>query len=692
MGFHNPAITWGDMVATLEGRPPKRRGGADEREAPASRKRKGYVPPPIVRPADAVPYAELHAHSSYSFLDGVSDPARLVEEAERLGLTALALTDHDGYYGVARFAEAAEALTVATVFGSELSLGLPGPQGGEADPAGEHLLLLARGPEGYHRLSGAITSAHLRGGEKGRPVYELDELAALRGHVVALTGCRKGAVRRALDAGGPEAAGAALDRLVGMFGRDGVLVELTDHGDPSDTRRNDVLAGLAGARSLAVVATNAVHYARPDEARLAEAVAAVRANRSLDDLDGWLPSHDGAHLRSGAEMLARFRRYPGAIERTVEVAGELAFELRRHKPALPRVDLPDGRTPMSYLRELVRDAALVRYPELDVEGRERIERELEVIERKGFAGYFLIVRDIVVEAKRLGILCQARGSAAASVVCYLLGITAVDAIKYDLPFERFISTLREEEPDIDVDFDSERREEIIQYVFKKYGRERAAQVCNVIQYRPRNAVRDMARALGYSPGQQDAFAKEIERGAFSADSRIPPLVDRYARALLKAPRHLGIHSGGMVLTERPVGEVVPIEHARMADRTVIQWDKDDAESMGLVKFDLLGLGILAALRRTFDLIEAVTGEPIGFDTIPKEEPEVYEMLCRADAIGVFQVESRAQLSLLPRLQPKAFYDLAIEIALIRPGPIQGGAVHPFVERKTRRDRELREGL
>jgi error-prone DNA polymerase len=294
------------------------------------------------------------------------------------------------------------------------------------------------------------------------------------------------------------------------------------------------------------------------------------------------------------------------------------------------------------------------------------------------------VHDIVEEARNRGILCQGRGSAANSAVCYLLNITAVDSIRYGLPFERFLSALRDEEPDIDVDFDSDRREEIIQWVFDRYGRERAAQVCNVIQYRPKNAVRDIARALGYSPGQGDAFAKQVERWGSSLAAEehgLPEPVADLATQLLKAPRHLGIHSGGMVLTERPVGEVVPIEHARMEKRTVIQWDKDDAAWMGLVKFDLLGLGMLAALQHCFDLVQDSTGEEWKLETIPKEEPAVYDMLCRADSIGVFQVESRAQMGLLPRLQPRKFYDLVIQIALIRPGPIQGGAVHPFVRRK-----------
>ncbi|GGH40203.1 error-prone DNA polymerase [Microbacterium album] len=691
MGWRNPPIPWSELERTLSGRrPDSRPAGADGGDSPAwSRKRGAYEAPPIRRPEATVPYAELHAHSSFSFLDGASSPEELVEEAERLGLHALALTDHDGFYGLVRFAEAAETTSVKTVFGAELSLGLPSPQNGVPDPAGDHLLVLARGEEGYHRLSGAITHAQLRGAEKGRPWYDLEDLAARAdGHWTILTGCRKGTVRRALSRGGTngaEEAAAALDRLVELFGRDSVQVELTDHGDPLDTWRNDALAALAAERGLPVVATGNVHYASPEKARLAAAVAAVRANRSMAELDGWLPAHASAHLRSGEEMAERFARYPGAVARTVELADELAFPLRRMRPALPKQEVPTGHTPMSYLRTLVWGAVPRLYPELAEKDRQRIERELAVIEQKDFPGYFLIVHDIVAEAKRRGILCQGRGSAANSAVCYLLGITAVDAIAYDLPFERFLSTLRDEEPDIDVDFDSDRREEIIQWVYERYGRERAAQVANVIQYRPKNAVRDMARALGFSPGQQDAWSKQVEGwGAgleTGPDHDIPDQVIEYASELLKAPRHLGIHSGGMVLTERPVGEVVPIEHARMPGRTVIQWDKDDAAWMGLVKFDLLGLGMLAALQHCFDLIRDSTGEEWTLATLPKEEAAVYDMLCRADSIGVFQVESRAQMGLLPRLQPRRFYDLVIQIALIRPGPIQGGAVHPFVRRK-----------
>jgi error-prone DNA polymerase len=689
MGWHNPAVPWSELERALrdERRPTDVPADADGGDGPAfSRKRGPYVGKRIEPPADAVPYAELHAHSSYSFLDGASSPEELAEEAERLGLHALAITDHDGFYGIVRLAEAAETLSVKTVFGAELSLELPKHQNGEPDPVGAHLLVLARGEEGYHRLAGAITAAQLRGGEKGRPVYDLDELAERAGgHWAVLTGCRKGAVRRALAEAGPVAAGIELDRLVDLFGRDAVNVELIDHGEPLDSTHNDALSALAAERGLPVLATNNVHYAAPDRRLLSAAIAAVRAQRSMDELDGWLPAHGAAHLRSGAEMTARFARYPGAVARTVELADELAFPLRRARPALPKQETEPGETPMSKLRGLVWAGAAWRYPDLPDGHRARIERELDVIEAKDFPGYFLIVHDIVKEARDRGILCQGRGSAANSAVCYVLGITAVDAISFKLPFERFLSSMRDEEPDIDVDFDSDRREEIIQWVYRQYGRENAAQVANVIQYRPKNAVRDMAKALGYSPGQQDAWSKQVERwGALTetdADHDIPDQVVEYATQLLKAPRHLGIHSGGMVLTDRPVGEVVPIEHARKENRTVIQWDKDDAAWMGLVKFDLLGLGMLAALQYCFDLVRASTGEVWDLDAIPKEEPAVYDMLCRADAIGVFQVESRAQMGLLPRLRPREYYDLVTEIALIRPGPIQGGAVHPYVQRR-----------
>ncbi|MEO7006341.1 MAG: error-prone DNA polymerase, partial [Terrimesophilobacter sp.] len=695
MGWSNPPVPWAEFERKLSGgtRMPT---AAPVAPAPGDGHGDGYGGGPATR---LVPYAELHAHSNFSFLDGASSPEELLRESARLGLHGLALTDHDGLYGIVRMAEAAEKYDVATVFGAELSLGLASPQNGVADPEGSHLVVLARGEDGYHRLAAALTAAQLAGGEKGRPRYDLAELAQrAAGQWSVLTGCRKGSVRQALAGAGGSTAADTTDReraaerevnlLVDLFGADRVLVELTDHGYPLDSAYNDALAAIAGRLTLPTVATGNVHYATPRQHRLAGALAAVRARRSLDDMDGWLPASGSAHLRSGAEMAARFARYPGAVERTVEVADDLSFELRAARPGLPKQDVPTGHTPMSWLCELVWRGAARKYPTLPEADRKRIERELAVIEAKDFPGYFLIVYDIVRFARSRGILCQGRGSAANSAVCYLLDITAVDSIFYQLPFERFLSSMREEEPDIDVDFDADRREEVIQYVYTKYGRQNAAQVANVITYRPKFAVRDMAKALGYSPGAQDAWSKQIERwnplGA-DDDHDIPQPVLDLADEVLKFPRHLGIHSGGMVLTDRPVGEVCPIEHARMDGRTVLQWDKEDCAWMGLVKFDLLGLGMLAALQYCFDLVREHVGEAWTLDTLPREEQGVYDMLCRADSIGVFQVESRAQMGVLPRLQPRRFYDLVIEIALVRPGPIQGGAVHPYVRRKLGRE-------
>lgn len=700
MGFSNPPIPWSELEQLLSDgtRPaPRPKRPANGGDGPAySRKRAPFRPSAdlATTTGPVVPYAELHAHSHYSFLDGASSPEDLVSEAVRHRLTGLALTDHDGLYGVVRFAEAAEAYAagsaqhrLATVYGAELSLDLPTPQNGVPDPVGQHLLVLARGREGYRRLAGALTDAHLDpDAEKGRPVYDLARLADhAQGQWLVLTGCRKGSVPQALANGGVPAAIGELEHLKELFGPDNVLVELTDHGYPADARRCDQLAEVAAATGTEVVATNAAHYSTPQQHRLRTALSAVRARSSLTELDGWLPSSDLAHLRSGAEMAHRFTRFPGAVERTVEIAADLSFELRAATPHLPKQEVPAGHTTMSWLRELTWRHARQRYPDLNDEVRARLERELNVIEAKDFPGYFLIVHDIVEFAKSRHILCQGRGSAAASAVCYVLGITVVDPIFYQLPFERFLSELRDEAPDIDIDFDSDRREEVIQYVYRRYGRRNAAQVANVITYRPRNAVRDMAKALGATTGQQDAWAKQVERwGAeVSTDQHdIPPQVTELAEQVLGFPRHLGIHSGGMVLTAEPVGEVCPIEPARMVDRTVLQWDKDDCAWMGLVKFDLLGLGMLAAIQYSFDLISDELGETWRLETIPKGERGVYDMLCRADSIGVFQVESRAQMGTLPRLQPRSFYDLAVEIGLIRPGPIQGGAVHPYIRRRS----------
>jgi error-prone DNA polymerase len=633
-------------------------------------------------------YAELHAHSNFSFLDGASHPEELVHEAARLGLGALALTDHDGLYGVVRFAEAARAQGLPTVFGVELTLGLERPQHGIADPEGAHLVVLARGPDGYARLSRVIAAAQLAGGAKGKPALDLETLFdAHGGQWLVLTGCRKGVVPAALVARGPAAAARALDRLVEGFGRDNVVVELIDHGQPLDSARNDELARLAVSRRIDPIATANAHYARPSGHRVATALASVRARRSLDQMDGWLPGGPGAHLRSPAEQARRFARYPGAVERASELGRALSFDLRLVAPGLPPFPVPEGLDELCYLRALVDEGAVRRYGPREAErvpgAWAQLDHELDVIATLGFAGYFLVVWDIVQFCRRQGIYCQGRGSAANSAVCFALGITNADAVRLGLLFERFLSPERDGPPDIDVDIESGRREEVIQYVYERYGRLHAAQVANVITYRPRSALRDAGRALGYPQGTVDGWSRRLEprRPLTQADSEeIPASVLELAARLEGFPRHLGVHSGGMVICDRPVVEVCPVEWARAPGRTVLQWDKDDCAAIGLVKFDLLGLGMLEALHRAVDLVAASGGPAVDLAELP-QEPEVYDMLCAADTVGVFQVESRAQMGTLPRLRPRCFYDLVIEVALIRPGPIQGDSVHPYLRRR-----------
>ena len=634
-------------------------------------------------------WAELHCHSSYSFLDGAGSPAELVAEADRLGLTALAITDHDGMYGVPQFAQAAAKAGLKTVFGAELSLDLPSGQGGVPDPAGRHLLVLARNPEGYARLCRVITAAQLAGGEKGRPVYDLDKITATHdGHWVVLTGCRKGHVPAALAAGGPDHARRELDRLTGMFGRENVMVELNCHNLPGDDERNDALFALAATTGTQAVATGNVHYAAPAQARLGQGLAAIRARRSLPEMDGWLAAAGTQYLRSGDEMTVLLRRYPGVFEQTIALAERCAFNFKVIAPNLPPFPVPPGHTEETWLRKLVADSAPERYGppghEREPGAYQQIARELDVICRMSFPGYFLIVHDIVKYCEQQKILCQGRGSAANSAVCYAIGITSVDPVHHGLLFERFLSEGRDGPPDIDLDIEHRRREEAIQYVYRKYGRDCAAQVANVISYRPRMALRDAGRALGYTPEESETWVHQISPGGAVAGESlpgdVPAAVADLAEQMQRLPRHLGIHSGGMVICDRPVGEVCPVEWARMPGRTVLQWDKDDCAYAGLVKFDLLGLGMLAALHDCFDLVEQHHGQRYDLHDLPQDDEGVYDMLCEADTVGVFQVESRAQMATLPRLKPRTFYDLVIEVALIRPGPIQGGSVHPFLRR------------
>jgi error-prone DNA polymerase len=698
MGWFNGPPSWAEMERVLDSKPRHaglpRGAGAPEVpvDGPLSHKRPAYQPLGEGRAArSSVAYAELHAHSAYSFLDGASTPEELVEEAARLDLRALALTDHDGLYGAVRFAEAAAELDVRTVFGAELSLG-PGARTEQPDPPGPHLLVLARGPEGYRRLSRQLAAAHLAGGEKGKPRYDFDALTeAAGGHWHILTGCRKGHLRQALSDGGPRAAERALADLVDRFGAARVSIELTHHGHPLDDERNATLAGLAPRFGVGVVATTGAHFAAPARRRLAMAMGAIRARQSLDAAAGWLAPLGGSHLRSGEEMARLFAHVPLGGPDVVTAAAELgeqcAFGLALIAPQLPPFDVPDGHTEDSWLRRLTMAGARGRYgiPERAPRAYSQIEHELKVIAQLSFPGYFLVVHDIARFCRDNNILCQGRGSAANSAVCYALGVTAVDPVANELLFERFLSPARDGPPDIDMDIESDQREKVIQYVYDKYGRDYAAQVANVITYRGRIAVRDMARALGFSQGQQDAWSKQISHWNGLADSPdiedIPQQVIELANQIRNLPRHMGIHSGGMVICDRPIADVCPVEWARMENRSVLQWDKDDCAAIGLVKFDLLGLGMLSALHYVIDLVAEHKGIEVDLARLDLSEPEVYEMLCRADSVGVFQVESRAQMATLPRLRPRVFYDLVVEVALIRPGPIQGGSVHPYIRRR-----------
>jgi len=639
-------------------------------------------------------YAELHAHSGFSFLDGASDPEELVATAAALGLEALAITDHHGLYGAVRFAEAARALGVPSVFGAELTLTGGGPRTGTPDPDGAHLVVLARDPEGYAALSSLLADAHLRLGEKGCPTVALDELGDRHGgHWLVLTGCRKGPVPAALYEEGPRGARRALDRLVAAVGADNVAVELWDHGDPLDAARNDALAALGLSAGVDVVATNNVHYATPSSFRLASTLAAVRARRTVDEMEGWTSPAPVACLRSAAEQSRRFARFPGVTDRAAEIALSCAFDLRLVAPRLPDFPTPGGIGEQAYLAQLVAQGATERYGPRDAErvagAWAQIDHELAVIGSLGYAGYFLIVWDLTQFCRRQGIYCQGRGSAANSAACYALGVTNADAVSLGLLFERFLSPARDGPPDIDVDIESSRREEVIQYVYERYGRRHAAQVANVITYRPRSAVRDVARALGAAATDAAAQAARVERRwggdvelleSTAVRAGLDPLVAELASEALGRPRHLGLHSAGMVICDRPVVEVCPVEWARREGRTVLQWDKDDCAAIGLVKFDLLGLGMLDALHRTVDLVREATGEALDLALLPQDDA-VYDLLCGADTVGVFQVESRAQMATLPRLRPRCFYDLVIEVALIRPGPIQGNAVNPYLRRR-----------
>jgi len=666
-------------------------------------------------------YAELHCHSGFSLLDGASNPEDLLTRAAALGMPAVALTDHDDLGGTVRWAEAGAEHGVAAIIGVELTVDARGPSDDRSTrPAAlpdhgapvrprvrasvrpcvcaplSHLTLLAMTESGYRNLSRLVSLA--RSGDRGAPAVTWDVVERHAQGLFCLTGCPHGAVPQHLARGDEAGARERLGWLADVFGGN-VAVECWDHALAAERAVVPDLIALAGALDLPWLVTNDVHYATPQGRLVHDVLTCLRHGTTLDQAGTLLRPNGEWYLRRPERLAHRWRHYPEGLTATLSVAERCPFRMGQLTPALPAFPTPPGVSADDYLASLVATGARERYGDrLTERHRQQIRHELDVIRRVSLAGYFLIVWDIVREANRLGVLAQGRGSAANSAVCYCLGITAVDPIGMELLFERFLSEDRREAPDIDVDFAHRDREQVIQYVYRRYGRDHAAMVCEAITFRGRSAVRDAARVLGFSVQQAERLADEADRssarttaerllegGAASADldpadHRVRMLAE-VVRGLHDLPRHRSIHVGGFVLSREPLADVVPIEPAAMPERTVIQWDKDDLEPVRLIKIDLLGLGMLTMIQDALVLIRRHHGVAVDLARLPMDDPAVYDLLCRADTVGVFQVESRAQMNTLPRLAPRAFYDLVVEVALIRPGPIQGEMVHPYLRRR-----------
>jgi len=674
-------------------------------------------------------YAELHCHSAFSLLDGASNPEDLIRRAASLGITGVALTDHDDLGGAVRWAEAGQEHGVPAVVGVEVTVsaeegagdgggrrapeqmagrdehsrGAARPvaeparaQGRRADVGPSHLTLLAMTDAGYANLSRLVTLARSR--ERGAPSVGWADLARHTEGLFCLTGCPHGAVPQMLARGDEAGARERLGWLAEAF-RGDVAVECWDHSLAAERAVVPDLVALAGSLDLPWLVTNDVHYATPRGRLVHDVLTCLRHGTTLDGAGTLLRPNGEWYLKRPDRLAHRWRHYPEGLAATLDVAERCEFRMGRLTPALPSFPTPPGVSADEYLASLVAAGARERYRErLTERHRRQIRHELDVIGRLGLAGYFLIVWDIVREANRIGVLAQGRGSAANSAVCYCLGITAVDPIGMELLFERFLSDDRREAPDIDVDFAHRDREKVIQYVYRRYGRDHAAMVCEAITYRGRAAVRDAARVLGFSVQQAERLADEADRhsarttaehleggGLASADldpaDRRVRMLAEVVRDLHELPRHRSIHVGGFVLSREPLAGVVPIEPAAMPERTVIQWDKDDLDPVRLIKIDLLGLGMLTMIQDALVLIRRHHGVAVNLARLPMDDPAVYDLLCRADTVGVFQVESRAQMNTLPRLAPRTFYDLVVEVALIRPGPIQGEMVHPYLRRR-----------
>jgi error-prone DNA polymerase len=670
------------------------------------------------------PYAELHAASAFSFLDGASLPEDLAERAAALELPAVALVDANGVYAAPRFHTAAKQAGIKALVGAEMTLedepslfqqrarfgpiGLvPDPKPG-VEPRGvdtqARLTLLAASQAGYRNLCRLATAA-ARGRAKGEARVSWDLLAEHAGGLHCLTGGDEGPLARELaeGQGGVEPARRLLERLGHLFpGR--LHVELQRHHLREEEHRNRALVDLARRLRLPLVATNGVRYARPEDKPLHDVLTAIRHHTTLDEGGRLLASHRERHFRSAAEMSRLFSDLPEALANSARLAAELDFTLAGLGYRFPDYPLPPGETPASYLRHVTWNGAKARFRPLTAKAQAQIQKELDLIEKLNLAGYFLIVWDIVNFCLRENILAQGRGSAANSAVCYALSITAVDPVKMELLFERFLSEERGEWPDIDLDLPSgDQRERVIQYVYQRYGPHGAAMTATVITYRDRSATREVAKVFGYSEEQVDKLAGQLGHFSFDihtgdekslttelaaagfdpAEPRLVHFMELWTR-IHNLPRHLGQHTGGMVIAAGRLDEVVPLEPASMPGRVVIQWDKDDCADLGIIKVDLLGLGMLAALEEMVPTIKQREGTHVDLAHLPPDDPKVFRMLQVADTVGCFQIESRAQMASLPRNHPTRFYDIVIQVGIIRPGPIAGNLASPYFERRNGR--------
>jgi len=652
-------------------------------------------------------YVELHTASAFSFLDGASLPEDLIAQAAQLGLQALALVDTNGLYGAPRFYKAAKEAGIRPLVGAEITLAqnpaqpLPAKKiDSENSLFLPRLTLLVASRTGYQNLCMLITAGAL-GRKKGEIAVTWEQIAAHTEGLFCLTGGDEGPVVAAFFKENPKVAlQEILHRLADFFpGR--LYVELQRHRRRDQEARNEILLRLAQAMALPIIATNGVRYAQPQDKELYDLFTCIRMHTSIDAAKGKLAINRERYLKDAKKMHHLFADLPEALLATLDLAGKLNFTLADLGYRFPDYPLPPEETPISYLRKITWEGVRVRFRPLTAAARAQIEKELTVIEKLDLAGYFLIVWDIVEFCKRERIMVQGRGSAANSAVCYALSITAVDPVKMELLFERFLSEERGEWPDIDLDLPSgDQRERVIQYLYSKYGAQSAAMTANVITYRPRSAIREVAKSFGCSADQVDQLSKALGNLSSEEIRRNPKIIsssvaacgfDPKAPRVIKMislwlrmqnlPRHLGQHSGGMVIAAGRLDRVVPLEPASMPGRVVVQWDKEDLSDLKILKVDLLGLGMLAALEEAIPMIKRHEGVTVDLAHLPTSDPKVFEMLRAADTVGVFQLESRAQMATLPRHAPTRFYDIVVQVGIIRPGPVVGGMVHPFFDRR-----------